>query len=231
MKRLYFFLLSFGFFVGGGMGMAQEAEQAAPPVVQDASSIPMDALRGLPDFWIPEGRPDSPPKERSGPPPWERGEDRMRPPRKDEKDWLAKMQEYMNELRKENPELAEVLEKLGRLRMEMVKNLKEYHQTDDALIKAEREKKINLLAAEEFDLELQRQTLEIKRMEKDLTSLKNAVKLREQYREPIIRSHVQKLLTPPKDDNPFFRGPKDRQELFDRMKRHHDPVSSQPDNK
>ncbi|MBD3265984.1 hypothetical protein GF373_04885 [bacterium] len=215
MKKRYFLLIAI-LVIGLSMSLfaAFDGEAPAPPPPPGEE---VDDDRP-PEFAHPG---DGPPRDR-GKPPWER-DGRFRrggpPPDKDKREWIHRMREHFRELRKENPELAETLENLRRVRMEIEKHVHLYHRTEEEKKQKELENHLAKLFEEEFNLELKHQKMEIERMEEKLLMLKNALEKKQQYKENIIEIKLKKALEEPYERGRFHRGPGEHGRKYERMRR------------
>ncbi len=103
----------------------------------------------------------------------------------------------MRQLRIENPELADLIEKIQRLRYQIESLATEGANSKEGEEQNRLKKKLQPLIEEEFDLELQRQDMEIDQMEKRLQQLRSALEKRKQFRDRIIELKTEQLITDP----------------------------------
>lgn len=153
--------------------------------------------------------PFSPPFRRG---PWRQGEREpmpmgggrsMQPP---SREWIFS-RERMENLRAENPELADLIEKSFRLDLE-IQHAAEYCR--NAAQPVERDKikgSLRKLLEQQFELEGRRQRMEIEMLEKRISRLKDALKSREENKSQLLDKRLQRVLQPPSEEeknNPVF---------------------------
>jgi len=100
----------------------------------------------------------------------------------------------IQQLRVEFPELAEVLEKTRRIAHSIRNAVLSYNQSDAPAEKNEWEKKIRELLQEEFDLEVERQYLEIEFLEKRIEKLKILIARFEKSQNAVLEYRLKKIL-------------------------------------
>jgi hypothetical protein len=106
--------------------------------------------------------------------------------------------ERMAELRMRQPRLADKIEKTSRLRFQIDSLLEQYQASTDTTEQSRLENRLRPLLTEEFELEMERQRLEVKYLEARLEQLKNALQRREAMKDRLQERYIQgRLQTPP----------------------------------
>lgn len=106
-------------------------------------------------------------------------------------------QERMESLRHNNPELADTIEKLRRLRYRIDTIASEEYQKKDAMEKNSVKKRLQPLLEEEFELDLKRQNMEIDIMEKRIQQIRATLQRRNELRSRIIDQKMDLLVKNP----------------------------------
>lgn len=115
--------------------------------------------------------------------------------------------ERMARLRAENPQLADLIENTRRINYQIEQQLAEYDHVQDSAGKEKILRQLQPLLVKEFELELQRQHMEIQIMEDRLEQLKMALQRREQNRERFIQYRLDTLLKGPRETTPLHISP------------------------
>ncbi|MGI6458056.1 MAG: hypothetical protein ACOX5R_20890 [bacterium] len=105
--------------------------------------------------------------------------------------------ERMAELRRRNPQLADKVESAHRLHFQIRRLLENYHSAEARTQKQRFEEQLRPLLAQEYELELERQRLEIKYMEERIRQLKEILKKREENKDRLIERHIRFRLSNP----------------------------------
>lgn len=105
----------------------------------------------------------------------------------------------MREIRRENPELADAIEKLQRVRYKIDLAASQAPELSSDADKTRFKKRLQPLLEEEFELDMQRQDMEIQLMENRLKRLREVLDKRKEYRSRIIEMKADQLiLNPPR---------------------------------
>jgi len=115
--------------------------------------------------------------------------------------------ERMERLRAENPQLADLIENSRRVSYQIEQCLAEYDRTQEPAGKEKILQQLQPLLEKEFELELQRQHMEIEMMEARLEQLKKALQRREENRERFLQYRLDSLLKGPREKTPMHIGP------------------------
>ncbi|MFB3784791.1 MAG: hypothetical protein ACE15F_00335 [bacterium] len=115
--------------------------------------------------------------------------------------------ERMARLRTENPQLADLIENSRRVTYQIEHYLAEYDHVQEPAGKEKILQQLQPLLEKEFELELQRQHMEIQMMEARLEQLKTALQRREQNRERFIQYRLDTLLKGLREATPMHLGP------------------------
>jgi len=107
--------------------------------------------------------------------------------------------ERLARLRVENPQLADLIENTRRVTYQIGQLLAEYGRTEDTARKNQILQKLRPLLEKEFEMEIQRQHMEIQMMEKRLEQLKSALKRREENRQRLLQFRLENLLKGPRE--------------------------------
>ncbi|MGC9330029.1 MAG: hypothetical protein ACP5I1_20505, partial [Candidatus Hinthialibacter sp.] len=102
--------------------------------------------------------------------------------------------ERMRQIRRENPQLADLMETIQRLRYRIDMIVSQERTLTDEVEQNRLKKKLLPLLEEEFDLEMQRQDMEIDMMEKRLQQLREALEKRKKYRSRILELKLEQIL-------------------------------------
>lgn len=113
---------------------------------------------------------------------------------------LIRSPQRMAEMRQRNPHLADQIEKTHRLNVKLNRLLYQYFESTDSPQKKVLERKLRPLLQEEFELEMERQRMEIQFLEERLQKLKEIQARREKLKEHLMELHIDERLTyPPLD--------------------------------
>ncbi|MBN2330111.1 MAG: hypothetical protein JXR73_23425 [Candidatus Omnitrophica bacterium] len=191
--------------------ISREDEKYPPPADIESASAPMNEFMEAPPErrGMPPGRMQGRGRGR-GPgendptriQPYGRGQGRQRGPEPfpPGDGWRSMMREHrdsperMRQIRRENPQLADLMEKIQRLRYRIdTVAAQEGARKDDVELNRLKKRLLPLLE-EEFDLEMQRQDMEIDLMQKRLQQLRDALQKRKNYRSRIIELKLEQIL-------------------------------------
>jgi len=117
--------------------------------------------------------------------------------------WRAEIQERMESpermriLRRDNPELADLIEKLRRLRYQLDRMASEATGANNDAGRNRIKKRLQPLLEEEFDLDSKRQDMEIEQMEKRLQQLRSVLQRRRDFRTRLIELKAEELVKNP----------------------------------
>lgn len=112
--------------------------------------------------------------------------------------------EQMARLRQQNPHLADMFERSHRVRFHLYNLLSEYEDMEDSNAKAKFQDRLRPVIKEEFELELERQRMEIRMLEERLKQLKEQEQLREKNKARMLERHTRDVLSNPQR---FLEGP------------------------
>ncbi len=110
----------------------------------------------------------------------------------------------MPRLRKEFPQLAENLEELRRIAVDVRLTVRRYHEATKPEEKTKYENQLKKILKKEFDLEVQRQHYEIEYMELRIERLKELVERFEKEKETILEYRLNRFLFGPKPQSLNF---------------------------
>lgn len=111
-------------------------------------------------------------------------------------------QDRILQLRRENPELADLLEKIQRIRYKIDSIASQGSKNQDEAEQNRIKKKLQPLLEEEFDLDSQRQNIEIDLMEKRIQQLRNTLQRRGEQRARILEMKLDQLISNPPPQPP-----------------------------
>lgn len=117
--------------------------------------------------------------------------------------WRQEIQERIESpdririLRRDNPELADLIEKLRRLRYQIDLMASESSGANNDAGRNRIKKRLQPLLEEEFDLDSKRQDMEIEQMEKRLQQLRNVLHRRREFRSRLIELKAEELVKNP----------------------------------
>ncbi len=113
--------------------------------------------------------------------------------------------ERINRLRKEFPELAEIIEQIHRVKAKLFEASIHYHHCDSEEEKAKEKKKIQDLLEKEYELEIQRQQAEIEYLERQIERVKELMKRFRKAKEKILelrfKQHTENMPIPEEEDS------------------------------
>lgn len=110
----------------------------------------------------------------------------------------------MVRLRKEFPQLAENLEELRRIAVDVRLTVRRYHEATKPEEKTKYENQLKKILKKEFDLEVQRQHYEIEYMELRIERLKELVERFEKEKKTILEYRLNRFLFGPKPQSLNF---------------------------
>ncbi len=138
-----------------------------------------------------------------GRPPFLRGQGRgfdmprgPRPFQRDERRGMGNRmhsRERMMHLRNDNPELADLIEKLRRIESVINRITRRYHETETQSKKEELATELHDLLEEHFELELRRQKMDIDLMEKKLQRIKALWKRRSELKDQFVERKFEEI--------------------------------------
>ncbi len=108
----------------------------------------------------------------------------------------------MMELRKEHPELADLIEELRRIDMQIDKVARFYQRADSPEKKENIAADLKRLVEKQFDLDHQRQTMEIEIMQSKIERVKELLKRQEKFKDELIEKRFQEVTDPDYVPNP-----------------------------